>query len=111
MFNGKYSKKLSRDSYDRVFLDVLPSQFRKLLDYLTVKRFLKKNQKAPIPPIDTKYANYFKNMIRYFGLENEIYGMPINFSQELKSPSIILNDKGTSAKLDGNGNAFVLSIF
>lgn len=110
-FNGRRDSKLNRDSQNRAFFDIIPSEFRKLLDYLTARRFLKKNGEVPAPALEGIYSAYFQNLVRYFGLENELYGGPVNFSRQLKSPSIILNDEATSAKLAVDGTAFVLGIF
>eukprot|EP00210_Caulerpa_lentillifera_P009689 g9244.t1 len=107
-FNGRWDEETLKDSEGRVFLDVQPSLFRKLLDYLTTRNLVQNSATIPSPQFPFHEFIHFKAMLQYFGIETEIYPNLHCFSATLKSRSILLSPDASLATNISEGTGYVL---
>mmetsp|Transcript_46995 Transcript_46995/g.132585 ORF Transcript_46995/g.132585 Transcript_46995/m.132585 type:complete len:340 (+) Transcript_46995:199-1218(+) len=74
MFSGNFDAGLKRDKDNRVFLDVDPPLFSKLLSHLRLRRIESPDCPAPLPRIPEELRPEYDMMVKYFGLEFFMYG-------------------------------------
>merc|ERR1719183_2464382 len=74
MFSGNFDGGLKRDKQDRVFLDVDPPLFSKILSHLRLRGIASPECPAPLPQISDELRAEYDMLVRYFGLEAFMYG-------------------------------------
>lgn len=74
MFSGSFDDGLKRDKCGRVFLDVDPPLFSKLLSHLRLRRIASPESPAPLPHVPDEFRAEYDMLVRYFGLESFMYG-------------------------------------
>lgn len=74
MFSGNFEEGHKRDKDGRVFLDVDPPLFAKLLTFLRLCRISTPDCPAPLPYVNDDVKAEYDMMIKYFGLDTFIYG-------------------------------------
>lgn len=74
MFSGNFEQGHKRDKDGRVFLDVDPPLFAKILSFLRLSRISSPDCPAPLPHVPEELRPEYDMMVRYFGLESFMYG-------------------------------------
>jgi len=74
MFSGSFEDGHKRDKEGRVFLDVDPPLFGKILSHLRLSRIATPEVPAPLPYVPEELRPEYEMMIKYFGLESFMYG-------------------------------------
>jgi len=74
MFSGNFDDGIKRDKDGKFFLDVDPPLFAKVLSHLRLRRVASPDSPAPLPVISDDTRSEFDMMVKYFGLENFMYG-------------------------------------
>jgi len=74
MFSGNFDSGHRRDKDGRIFLDVDPPLFSKLLSHLRLRRIASPECPAPLPLVPEEVKPEYEMLIRYFGLESFMYG-------------------------------------
>jgi len=74
MFSGNFDDGLKRDKDNRVFLDVDPPLFSKILSHLRLRGIASPECPAPLPQIPDELRAEYDMLVRYFGLESFMYG-------------------------------------
>eukprot|EP00435_Cladocopium_sp_Y103_P039367 s1037_g10.t1 len=74
MFSGNFDASHKRDKDDRIFLDVDPPLFEKVLRHLRLRRIASPDQPAPLPHVPEELRAEWDMMIKYFGLDVYMYG-------------------------------------
>ena len=69
MFSGRWDKKLLRDSHGRIFLDVDPTCFRAIVDYLNEILISSKDSPPNPPSVDDEHEHILHHQLKLFGLE------------------------------------------
>lgn len=75
MFSGNFDEGLKRDKEGRVFLDVDPPLFNRILLHLRLRRIASPESPAPLPCVPEEVRPEYDMMVKYFGLETFIYGL------------------------------------
>ncbi|CAK9022382.1 unnamed protein product [Durusdinium trenchii] len=75
MFSGNFDSSHKRDKDGRIFLDVDPPLFEKVLRHLRLRRIASPEQPAPLPHVPEDLRAEWDMMIKYFGLDLYMYGM------------------------------------
>jgi len=70
MFSGNFDTGLKRDKDNRVFIDVDPPLFAKVLSHLRLRRFASPDCPAPLPHVPEEVRAEYDMMVKYFGLES-----------------------------------------
>jgi hypothetical protein len=69
LFSGRWDKKLSRDGHGRIFLDVDPTCFQAIVDYLS-EMMISSEDSPPSPPsVDDEHEHILRYQLELFGLE------------------------------------------
>jgi len=74
MFSGNFDDGHKRDKEGRIFLDVDPPLFSKLLSHLRLRRIASPDCPAPLPLVPEELRPEYEMLVKYFGLENFMYG-------------------------------------
>ncbi|CAE8615006.1 unnamed protein product [Polarella glacialis] len=74
MFSGNFDSGHKRDKEGRIFLDIDPPLFSKVLSHLRLRRIASPDCPAPLPHIAEELQPEYDMMIKYFGLETFMYG-------------------------------------
>lgn len=74
MFSGNFDAGHKRDKDGRIFLDVDPQLFAKILSHLRFRRIASPDCPAPLPHVAEELRPEYDMMIKYFGLEVFMYG-------------------------------------
>jgi hypothetical protein len=74
MFSGNFDNGLKRDKDGRIFLDVDPSLFGKILSHLRLRGIASPDFPAPLPHIPEELQLEYDLLVKYFGLESFMYG-------------------------------------
>lgn len=74
MFSGNFDAGHKRDKDGRIFLDVDPPLFAKLLSHLRLRRIASPECPAPLPQVREEARAEYEMMIKYFGLESFMHG-------------------------------------
>lgn len=74
MFSGNFDEGHKRDKDGRVFLDVDPPLFAKVLSHLRLSRIASPDCPAPLPYVPDEMRPEYDLMIKFFGLESFMYG-------------------------------------
>lgn len=69
MFSGNFDASHKRDKENRIFLDVDPPMFEKVLRHLRLRRIASPDQPAPLPQVPEELRAEWDMMIKYFGLD------------------------------------------
>ena len=69
LFSGRWDKKLLRDSHGRIFLDVDPTCFRAIVDYLNEILISSKDSPPNPPSVDDEHEHILHHQLKLFGLE------------------------------------------
>ncbi|KAL3768632.1 hypothetical protein ACHAW5_004327 [Stephanodiscus triporus] len=89
LFSGRWDKKLLRDSHGRIFLDVNPTCFQAIVDYLS-ERMISSEDSPPSPPsVDDERAHILQCQLELFGLLDKVPTIDVDFSD-----SSIIRDAG-----------------
>ena len=68
LFSGRWDDKLARDSQGRIFLDVNPTCFRAIIDYLN-EMMISSEDSPPSPPsVDDEHKHILQYQLELFGL-------------------------------------------
>ena len=68
LFSGRWDDKLARDSQGRIFLDVNPTCFRAIIDYLN-EMMISSEDSPPSPPsVDDEHEHILQYQLELFGL-------------------------------------------
>jgi len=73
-FAGKFDKSHKRDKEDRIFIDVDPPLFAKLLSHLRLRQIASPDCPAPLPHVHDDIRPEYEMMVKFFGLESFMYG-------------------------------------
>jgi len=74
MFSGNFDTGHKRDKDNRIFIDVDPPLFAKVLSHLRLRRIASPDCPAPLPQIPEELRPEYDMMVKYFGLESFMYG-------------------------------------
>merc|ERR1719422_2341716 len=74
MFSGNFDECHQRDREGRVFLDVDPPLFAKVLSHLRLSRIASPDCPAPLPYVPDELRPEYDMIVKYFGLETFMYG-------------------------------------
>eukprot|EP00929_Paragymnodinium_shiwhaense_P015138 TRINITY_DN123170_c0_g1_i1.p1 TRINITY_DN123170_c0_g1~~TRINITY_DN123170_c0_g1_i1.p1 ORF type:complete len:399 (-),score=60.93 TRINITY_DN123170_c0_g1_i1:229-1425(-) len=78
MFSGNFDNGHMRDKDGRVFLDVDPPLFAKVLSHLRLRRVASPDCPVPLPVVPEESRAEWEVMVRYYGLESYLYGEGIS---------------------------------
>jgi hypothetical protein len=68
LFSGRWDKKLLRDGHGRIFLDVDPTCFQAIVDYLNEMNISSKDSPPSPPSVDDEHKHILKHQLELFGL-------------------------------------------
>jgi hypothetical protein len=72
LFSGRWDKELQQDSHGRIFLDVNPTCFRAIVDYLN-ERMISSEDRPPSPlSVDDEHAHILQHQLELFGLLDKV---------------------------------------
>mmetsp|Transcript_17867 Transcript_17867/g.37929 ORF Transcript_17867/g.37929 Transcript_17867/m.37929 type:complete len:342 (-) Transcript_17867:91-1116(-) len=74
MFSGNFDGGHKRDKENRIFLDVDPPLFSKVLSHLRLRRIASPDCPAPLPHVPEDIRPEYDMMVKYLGLESFMYG-------------------------------------
>lgn len=74
MFSGNFDNGHKRDREDRIFLDVDPPIFSRILSHLRLRQIASPDCPAPLPHVPEDMRPEYDMMLKYFGLESFMYG-------------------------------------
>lgn len=74
MFSGNFENGHKRDRDGRIFLDIDPPLFAKVLSHLRLRRIAGPEAPAPLPQVSEECRAEYEMMVKYFGLETFMYG-------------------------------------
>jgi len=74
MFSGNFDDGLKKDKEGRIFLDVDPLLFSKILSHLRLRRIASPDSPAPLPHVADDMRAEYDMLVKYFGLESFMYG-------------------------------------
>jgi len=74
MFSGNFDNGLKRDKEGRIFMDVDPHLFAKILSHLRLRGIASPDYPAPLPQVPDDLQAEYDMLVRYFGLETFMYG-------------------------------------
>jgi len=74
MFSGSFDAGHKRDKENRIFLDVDPPLFGKVLSHLRLRRIASPDCPAPLPHVPEELRPEYDMLVKYFGLESFLYG-------------------------------------
>uniref|UniRef100_A0A7S0FBT9 Potassium channel tetramerisation-type BTB domain-containing protein n=1 Tax=Pyrodinium bahamense TaxID=73915 RepID=A0A7S0FBT9_9DINO len=74
MFSGNFDGGHKRDKENRIFLDVDPDLFKKLLSHLRLRRIASPECPAPLPHVPEDQRAEYDMLVKYYGLETFMYG-------------------------------------
>lgn len=74
LFSGNFEDGHKRDKEGRVFLDVDPPVFSKVLSHLRLRKIASPDCPAPLPLVPEEMKPEFDMMVKYYGLESFMYG-------------------------------------
>jgi hypothetical protein len=69
LFSGRWDKKLQQDSHGRIFLDVDPTCFHAIVDYLNEILISSKDSPPNLPSVDEEHKHILHHQFKLFGLE------------------------------------------
>lgn len=107
LFSGRWDKKLIRDTHGRFFLDVNPTCFQAIVDYLNEMTISCKNSPPKPPCVDSEIEHILAHQAEVFGLIGKVFSLgKLPDSTIIKSTSNanILHDWLQADGLDGNFN-------
>jgi hypothetical protein len=68
IFSGRWDKKILRDNHGRIFLDVNPTCFRAIVDYLN-ETLISSEDSPPSPPsVDEEFKHILRHQLDLFGI-------------------------------------------
>jgi hypothetical protein len=68
LFSGRWDKKLMRDGHGRIFLDVDPTCFQAIVDYLNEMTISSKDSPPSPPSVDDEHKHILSHQLELFGL-------------------------------------------
>jgi flagellar motor switch/type III secretory pathway protein FliN len=68
LFSGRWDKKLMRDGYCRIFLDVDPTCFQAIVDYLNEMTISSKDSPPSPPSVNDDHKHILNHQLELFGL-------------------------------------------
>jgi len=74
LFSGQYDDKHLRDKDGRIFLDLDPVIFGKLLSHFRLRRLASPEEGAPLPVVPEELKQDYDMMLRHFGLNDFMEG-------------------------------------
>ncbi len=94
IFSGRWDKKILRDNNDRVFLDVNPTCFQTIVDYLN-DLAISSDDNPPSPPsFEAETNDILKHQLELFGIDDKIRIVEFPESNIIKLPThaIVVED-------------------
>jgi len=74
MFSGSFDAGHKRDKDGRIFMEVDPPIFQRILTYLRLRRMASNDCPAPLPKIPEDWRAEYEMVLKYLGLETFMYG-------------------------------------
>lgn len=71
LFSGRWENRLLRDNNDRIFLDLNPYCFKKIVDFLSLLKISSVKDVPPIPIVDLHQEDTFKILLSFFGIDKQ----------------------------------------
>eukprot|EP00979_Chaetoceros_neogracilis_P003668 scaffold652_cov188-Chaetoceros_neogracile.AAC.14 len=71
LFNGRWENQLLRDDQGRVFMDVDPKSFKKILEYLYMVKISEDGDAPPMSKVDESMKDMFDSYLDFFKLRSE----------------------------------------
>eukprot|EP00979_Chaetoceros_neogracilis_P012637 scaffold3389_cov188-Chaetoceros_neogracile.AAC.12 len=71
LFSGRWENQLLRDDQGRVFMDVDPKSFKKILEYLYMMKISEDNDAPPMSEVDVSMKDMFDSYLDFFKLRSE----------------------------------------
>jgi|AntRauTorckE5430_2_1112549.scaffolds.fasta_scaffold04752_1 hypothetical protein len=71
LFSGRWENQLLRDDQGRVFMDVDPKSFKKILEYLYMMKISEDGDAPPISEVDESMKDMFDSYLDFFKLRSE----------------------------------------
>ena len=68
LFSGRWDKLLQRDSHGRIFIDVNPTCFQAIVDYLNEMMISSKDSPADPPSVNDEHKHILKHQLKLFGI-------------------------------------------
>ena len=84
LFSGRWDKKLMRDSHGRIFLDVDPTCFQAIVDYLNEMTISSKDSPPSPPSVDDEHKHILNHQLELFGLLPECSLPDSNIIKDVK---------------------------
>jgi hypothetical protein len=88
LFSGRWDKKLMRDGHGRIFLDVDPTCFQAIVDYLNEMTISSKDSPPSPPSVDNEHKILLNTQLELFGL------IPVPDCSPSLPDSTIIKDAG-----------------
>jgi hypothetical protein len=89
LFSGRWDKMLQRDSHGRIFLDVSPTCFQAIVEYLNEMMISSKDSPPSPPSADDEHKHILQHQLKLFGL---LVGLPDSTIIKDEGHSIMLHD-------------------
>jgi hypothetical protein len=71
LFSGRWENQLLRDDQGRVFMDVDPNSFKKILEYLYMVKISEDGDTPPMPDVDVSKKDMLDSYLDFFKLRSE----------------------------------------
>lgn len=84
MFSGRWDKKFLRDGNGRIFLDVNPTCFQSIVDYLNELAISSADNSPALPSIDEEIQHILMHQFELFGLANKVINTELPESKTMK---------------------------
>ncbi|KAL7462194.1 hypothetical protein ACHAXS_002582 [Conticribra weissflogii] len=108
LFSGRWDKKLDRDANGRIFLDVNPTCFQAIVDYLNEMTISCENNPPEPPSVESEIEHILVHQALAFGLVGKVFSLGKNLPDstiiESTRDADILHDWLQEDGLDGDFN-------
>mmetsp|Transcript_16 Transcript_16/g.39 ORF Transcript_16/g.39 Transcript_16/m.39 type:complete len:644 (-) Transcript_16:115-2046(-) len=84
VFSGRWDKKFLRDSNGRIFLDVNPTCFQSIVDYLNELAISSVDNSPALPSVDEEIQHILIHQFELFGLANKVFNIELPESNTIK---------------------------
>mmetsp|Transcript_32027 Transcript_32027/g.88488 ORF Transcript_32027/g.88488 Transcript_32027/m.88488 type:complete len:731 (+) Transcript_32027:106-2298(+) len=68
LFSGRWDSRLPRDKQGRIFLDIDPTCFKKILDFLNLLKISSSDEPPPLPKVPREMEHILSRMVTFLGL-------------------------------------------
>ena len=83
LFSGRWDQKLQRDKKGRIFLDINPVCFKKILDFHKLLKLSSPGDPPPLPSVPKELRDSYVRLVQLFGLE-----VPLHLEMREQSPPL-----------------------